>query len=146
MLGWFGGSYNGQYYTIKNLNIDINAKVYATNCMGLFGAVKGAELKNIIMYSEQGSDKVTVRGVENGKSGLNPSDFFDKTNSWYAGGVLAGLALDTKITNCSVAGYTILDTTGTAGAQSIGGAVGGLVGMTNSELTGCTAVTKIQIQ
>ncbi|MCI8405594.1 MAG: type II secretion system protein [Oscillospiraceae bacterium] len=146
LLGWFGGSYNGQYYTIKNLNIDINAKVYATNCMGLFGAVKEADLKNIIMYSEQGSDQVTVRGVENRKSGLNPPDFFDKTNSWYAGGVLAGLALDTKITNCSVAGYTILDTTGTAGAQSIGGAVGGLVGMTNSELTGCTAVTKIQIQ
>ena len=37
---------------------DINAKVYATNCMGLFGAVKEADLKNIIMYSERLTAKV----------------------------------------------------------------------------------------
>ncbi len=142
LLGWFSGTYDGQYYTIKNLNIDINSQNYSVNCMGLFGVVKEGNLKNIIMYSEQGQDTVTVRGMSE-KAGIAVDD---TKNSWYAGGVLAGLALDTTIANCSVAGYTIIDETARAGAQSIGGAVGGLVGMTNSELTGCTAVTKIQIQ
>lgn len=168
--GWFGGSYNGQNYTIKNLKIGKNGgeiwgsmdgQAYDPNCMGLFGAVRNATLKNIVMFSETGEDVVNVLGRKSN----------DKEDAWYAGGVLAGLAWDSEITNCAVAGYTIRDETHyaryTAGWNErgewitwppgwdwiwhpaefdIGGAIGGLVGMTNKDLTGCTAATTIEIR
>ena len=137
--GWFGGVYDGGNYTIKNLNIGINEQVYETNCMGLFGVVKNAQLKNIVMYSEEGTDTVTVKGIS-----------YDGYDGWYAGGVLAGLALNSQISNCAAAGYTIIDQTsrarinaGTNKPIDMGGAIGGLVGMTDQDLTGCTASTKI---
>lgn len=143
LKGWFGGSYNGQNYTIKNLNISRNGG-YEPNCIGLFGAVQNAELKNMVLFSESGTDTVTVEGRTDTTG----------TDAWYAGGVLAGLALDSTISNCSVAGYTIRDETARARSvqegdwnkyYTMGGAIGGLVGMTNKDLTGCTAAATIEI-
>lgn len=143
--GWFGGSYDGQNYTIKNLKIGKNGGeiwgsmdngAYDPNCMGLFGAVRNATLKNIVMFSETGEDVVNVLGRKNN----------DGANAWYAGGVLAGLAWDSEITNCAVAGYTIRDLTKYArNSGDVGGAIGGLVGMTNGEMKGCTASATIEI-
>lgn len=133
--GWFGGSYDGGNYTIKNFSIGINTVNYNINAMGLFGAVKGATLENIVMYSETGDDVVTVLGRSAGGA-----------DSWYAGGVLAGIALDGRISNCAAAGYTIRDETRYARTSGdVGGAIGGLVGMTGMDLTGCTAATNIEI-
>lgn len=152
--GWFGGHYNGQNYTIKNLNIGINADQYEVNCMGLFGVVQNAALENIVMFSESGQDVVTVNGRDQSgaHNGLGTGNSSDR---WYAGGVLAGLALDSTISNCSVAGYTIRDETDyaryTPGRQGqptefdMGGAIGGLVGMTNQALEKCTAAATIEI-
>lgn len=149
--GWFGGSYDGQNYTIKNLKIGKNGGeiwgsmdngAYDPNCMGLFGAVRNATLKNIVMFSETGEDVVNVLGRKNN----------DGANAWYAGGVLAGLAWNSEITNCAVAGYTIRDETHYARYNEwstnvdMGGAIGGLVGMTNKELKGCMAATTIEIR
>lgn len=143
--GWFGGSYDGQNYTIKNLKIGKNGGeiwgsmdngAYDPNCMGLFGAVRNATLKNIVMFSETGDDVVNVLGRKND----------DRADAWYAGGVLAGLAWDSEITNCAVAGYTIRDLTKYARTSGdVGGAIGGLVGMTNGEMKGCTASATIEI-
>lgn len=152
--GWFGGHYNGQNYTIKNLNIGINADQYEVNCMGLFGVVQNAALENIVMFSESGQDVVTVKGryQSGAHNGLGTGNSSDR---WYAGGVLAGLALGSTISNCSVAGYTIRDETTYAryipGRQGqptefdMGGAIGGLVGMTNQALEKCTAAATIEI-
>ena len=131
--GWFGGSYDGQNYTLKNLKISQNYS-YDPNCMGMFGYTRNATLKNIVMFSETGQDVVTVVGRTNGAA-------------WYAGGVLAGVAANTDIVNCAVAGYTIEDVTVNArsGNSRVGGAIGGLVGMADRELKGCTASTKIII-
>lgn len=132
--GWFGGTYDGGNYTVKNFNISINTNNYEVNCMGLFGAVQDAALKNIVMYSEEGTDAVTVWG----RKGTG-------NNAWYAGGVLAGMALNSEISNCAVAGYTIKDVTRYAGTGSMGGAIGGLVGMTDKKLESCVAVTNIEL-
>lgn len=145
LQGWFGGSYDGQHYTIKNLNIGKNNN-YDPNCMGMFGAVQNATLENIVLFSETGENIVTVSG--------RASDTGD-SGAWYAGGVLAGVALNSTISNCAVAGYTVRDETKVARYNqqkyqgnryyTMGGAIGGLVGMTDQKLTGCTAVATIEI-
>ena len=167
--GWFGGSYNGQNYTIKNLNVGRNSGYYP-NCIGLFGYVKGATLKNIVLFSEGGSDFITVEGIA--KTGNGDDHVKTAPNAWYAGGVLAGVAVkdeagNGEITNCAVAGYTILDVTQRTRCTAdidytyhlavyytadykitsydMGGAIGGLVGMTNMPLEGCTASANIRI-
>lgn len=140
--GWFGGSYDGQNYTIKNLRISRNeGDGYEPNCMGLFGAVTNASLTNIVMYSETGVEEVSVLGRKSNSDSAK--------NYWYAGGILVGLALDSEISNCATAGYTIVDEVKYMQAPVYGrdrfNAIGGLVGMTNQPLEYCTAATTIRI-
>lgn len=171
-LGWFGGTYDGGNYTLKNFSIGLNTYVYQINCMGLFGVTNKATLRNIVMYSETGNDVVTVYGRNwlkraDGGAGDDAARLKSRLDGWYAGGVLAGLAWNTNITNCAVAGYTIKDVTpavrytekeekkqgGGQGKPKVeytyptdmGGAIGGLVGITNGKLEGCTASTAIEI-
>lgn len=161
LSGWFGGTYDGGSYTLKNFSIGINENNYQINTMGLFGVVKNAALKDIVMFSESGNDVVTVRGRSKDKHD-DSTRLKDDAHGWYAGGVLAGVALNSEISNCAVAGYTVRDETTyaryKAGYNSgswrpqwnpaefdAGGAVGGLVGMTDGELKGCTAAATIEI-
>lgn len=141
LTAWFGGSYDGNEYTIKNINI----RADGANCVGLFGVTLDATLKNIVLYSESGENTVTVTG----------SPDYHLYHSWYAAGGLVGLAgvssentdASKTISNCSVAGYTIIDNTSYINSSSYGGgAAGGLVGVCNLSLEGCTAVTTVKIQ
>lgn len=172
LSGWFGGTYNGGSYTLKNFDIGLNTENYQVNCMGLFGVVKGAVLKDIVMFSESGRDTVTVYGRSKDRYGDAASRLKSERNAWYAGGVLVGLAKEGdygegEITNCAVAGYTIVDQTECTRIQQLndrdkpqiklefitgtkyvdlGGAIGGLVGMTDMDLTGCTASVTIKLE
>ena len=128
---FFAGSFNGQDYTIRNISITSSAQ-----CVGLFGFTSGAQLRNIIMYSDRGSV------IKNTADGQN----------WYCLGGLVGFAgagsADTStatLTNCSVSGYTIQDNWKNIPGWG-GGCVGGLVGATNMNITGCTAVTDIVLR
>lgn len=47
LYNWFGGSYDGGNYYIKNLNID--SPCYN---VGLFGTTAGADIRNIVLYSD----------------------------------------------------------------------------------------------
>lgn len=169
--GWFSGAYDGRNYVIKNLKIGKNGgeiwgsmagNAYDPNCMGLFGTVKGATLKNIVMYDESGESEVNVLGRK---------EDAPERDRWYVGGVLAGVALKGdngagEITNCAVAGYTIVDMAQRTRDQKLsdidkptivmdfiggkyvdmGGAIGGLVGMTDMDLTGCMASVTIKLK
>lgn len=150
LSGWFGGTYDGGNYTLKNFNIGINEYNYQINAMGLFGVVKNAELKNIVMFSESGEDVVTIRGRSRNKHATDGAvKLQNDAYGWYAGGVLVGVARSSTISNCAVAGYTIRDLTTSARYASgydVGGAIGGLVGMTDMALEKCTAITTIEIQ
>ncbi len=128
---FFAGSFDGQDYTIRNISITSSAQ-----CVGLFGFTSGAQLRNIIMYSDRGSV------IKNTADGQN----------WYCLGGLVGFAGagsdDTStaaLTNCSVSGYTIQDNWKNKPGWG-GGCVGGLVGATNMNITGCTAVTDIVLR
>ena len=124
-VSFFCSDYDGGAYTIKNIQIKAS-----TQCVGLFGYTIGANLKDIVMYSDRGS-KIVNDGNGTG---------------WYAVGGLVGFAgagkNNASFTNCSVSGYTIQDTRANNPDWG-GGCVGGLVGATNMNITGCTAVTDI---
>lgn len=126
-VSFFYSDYDGGAYTIRNVRIESTAQ-----CVGLFGYTIGANLKDIVMYSDRGSKIVND---ENG-------------TGWYAVGGLVGFAGvgkdNASFTNCSVSGYTIRDIRENPSGWG-GGCVGGLVGATNMNITGCTAVTDIEL-
>ena len=135
---WFGGEYDGGSYKIQNF--DITSESFT---VGLFGTAVGAKMHDIILYSDKGN----VIKRENKESGGQ----VNKTSGAYCLGGLVGLAYDYKtkpspsvISNCAIAGYTIVD--GTTNMQRQGGAtVGGLMGVANVQLERCSAVTDIAI-
>lgn len=130
-ISYFNGVYNGNTYSIKN--IEINSKNTVT---GLFGSIIGAKVSNVILYSEKGNYIQRYSGKERG---------------WHVLGGLCGLAAvgkgnsaeNVKISNCTVSGYTIQDNSdkGTYGDSSIGG----MFGMSTMDLRECTAVNTIII-
>ena len=124
-VSFFCSDYDGGAYTIKNVQIES-----AAQSAGLFGYTIGANLKDIVMYSDRGSE------IVNEANGTG----------WYAVGGLVGFAgagtTGASFTNCSVSGYTIQDKRANNPDWG-GGCVGGLVGATNMNITGCTAVTDI---
>lgn len=127
-MAFFDSSYDGQAYVIKNIKINTNAE-----CVGLFGITAGAKLKNIVMYSD---DQSQILHNEEAKG-------------WYCIGGLAGMAGSRSdpgsvFENCTVSGYRILDRH-KANPGWGGGCVGGLVGATNMNIEGCTAVNDIDI-
>ena len=130
-ISYFNGVYNGNTYSIKN--IEINSKNTVT---GLFGSIIGAKVSNVILYSDKGNYIQRYSGKERG---------------WHVLGGLCGLAAvgkgnsaeNVKISNCTVSGYTIQDNSdkGAYGDSSIGG----MFGMSTMDLRECTAVNTIII-
>ena len=130
--GWFGGTYDGADYVIENVNI----QGQMASCAGLFGVVYNGTLKNIILYDSNGTGQIN--------SGYYPNT----QTAWYGIGALAGVAGVAKdnpsgvVENCAVAGYTINAKTYTASGWG-GSNIGGMIGATNMDLEGCSAVTRI---
>lgn len=126
-IAYFGGSYDGRTYAVKNL--EIHAGV---NMVGLFGVTAGARLQNIVLYSERN----------------NVIEITDKSDRWYCVGGLVGFAARgnnnaAQIENCTVSGYKILVSRSQHGWG--GGSVGGLAGASNMNLSKCTAVNDIVV-
>lgn len=144
LYNWFGGEYDGQNYYIKNIGINS----YCYN-VGLFGTTAGAQLKNIVLYSDNGSviQRTTNATPPRGAAKKDK----DQYQTSYAIGGLVGIAYDYKadlgsstITNCAIAGYTIIDAS--KNKQQLGEAVvGGLIGVSSANLMKCSAVVDLQI-
>lgn len=146
LYNWFGGIYDGGNYYIKNVNI-------TSHCynVGLFGTTAGAEIKNIVLYSD--NDAVIQRKTDatpvSGATG--PENYATS----YALGGLVGIAYDydenlkdktkvSTISNCAIAGYTVTDNS--KNRQFLGeAAIGGLVGVSSANLNRCSAVVKLNI-
>lgn len=127
-MSYFASHYDGQAYTIKNVEIHSNAE-----CVGIFGITVGATVKNVVVYSDEGN---VIEAKQDGES-------------CYCVGGLVGFAAGrdnpaSVFTNCTVSGYTIRDNHAKDPGWG-GGSVGGLVGMTNMDITNCSAVTDIII-
>ena len=135
LYAWFGGSYDGQSYTIKNLAIQSKSFF-----VGLFGVTAGAAINNVILYGN--SDKAVIeRRTAQGD-----------TVGAYAIGGLVGVAYKyvgqdeaaRAISNCAVSGYKILDSSENQEGQGEV-CIGGLIGVANVNLRNCSAVTDIEI-
>ena len=127
-MSYFASHYDGQAYTIKNVEIHSDAE-----CVGIFGITVGATVKNVVVYSDEGN---VIEATKDGES-------------WYCVGGLVGFAAGrdnpaSVFTNCTVSGYIIQDNHAKTPGWG-GGSVGGLVGMTNMDITNCSAVTDIII-
>lgn len=127
-MSYFASHYDGQAYTIKNVEIHSDAE-----CVGIFGITVGATVKNVVVYSDEGN---VIEATTDGES-------------WYCVGGLVGFAAGrdnpaSVFTNCTVSGYIIQDNHANTPGWG-GGSVGGLVGMTNMDITNCSAVTDIII-
>lgn len=146
LYNWFGGIYDGGNYYIKNVNI-------TSHCynVGLFGTAAGAEIKNIVLYSD--NDAVIQRKTDaTPASGATGPENYATS---YALGGLVGIAYDydenlkdktkvSTISNCAIAGYTVTDNS--KNRQFLGeAAIGGLVGVSSSNLNRCSAVVKLNI-
>lgn len=149
LSGWFGGNYDGGSYKIENVNIEGQV----SSCAGLFGLVYNAHLKDIVLYSSDGKGTISTKAA--GSIGADGKRSGETKSLWYAMGALAGVAGtsegDSKpvIENCTVAGYTIDAHVYTHTEQGNGGYggnnIGGLVGACDLSLTGCSAVTTINV-
>ena len=144
LYAWFGGKYDGGNYYIKNIAIDS----YCYN-VGVFGTTAGADIRNIVLYSDNG-------GVIQRSSNVTGSDTGTKESRYqcaYALGGLAGIAYEyaneseangAVIQNCAIAGYKIQDNS--KNQLGLGEAVvGGLLGVSRLKLDQCSAVVDIQI-
>ena len=130
---YFTGSYDGNTYSIKNIEIkSCNALI------GLFGAIVGGNVQNVTLYSENGNY-------------IQRTETSTASKSWYAIGGLCGLAGTgtgdgakySTITNCTVSGYTICDN---SICSSWGdGNIGGMLGISTMDILNCTAVNTIKL-
>ena len=130
-IAYFGGSYLGNAYRIKNIDISSNA-----TCVGLFGITVNARLEGIVLCSDNNN---FIRMEADG-------------TNWYNLGGLVGYAADgavntdinkVQIKNCSVSGYRIIDLRKNEGGWG-GANVGGLIGASNTNISRCSAVNIIE--
>ena len=146
LYNWFGGIYDGGNYYIKNVNI-------TSHCynVGLFGTTAGAEIKNIVLYSDNNAVIQRKTDATPASGATGPENYATS----YALGGLVGIAYDydenlkdktkvSTISNCAIAGYTVTDNS--KNRQFLGeAAIGGLVGVSSANLNRCSAVVKLNI-
>lgn len=100
-ISWFGGSYDGNNYVIKELSIKnweykeekqgnevkkVKQIKDTYNTAGLFAITVNAELKNIVMYSPSGQAEISL-------CSFNKTSKNQDLNTWYAMGGLVGIAI-----------------------------------------------------
>ena len=153
LYAWFGGSFDGQSYKIKNLSI--TSKCFS---VGVFGTTVGARIQNVVL----------IRDLEDTGPGSEDIGVItrqaDSPSGFYAIGTLVGIANDYSkgihdpllypnlstgvyegfIENCAVAGYEVIDAS-TNPVTSGETAIGGLVGVLRTKIDRCSAVNTIRI-
>lgn len=144
LYAWFGGNYDGQSYYINNINID--TPVYN---VGLFGTTVGANIKNIVLYSDNGA---TITRTTLPTPSSNSTNDVREYRCSYAIGGLVGISYvysgdsstSSTVSNCAIAGYVINDNS--KNAIRVGEvAIGGLIGVSNINLKQCSAVVDINV-
>ena len=137
LYAWFGGTYDGQSYKIQELNITSDSFT-----VGLFGVTVDADIRNTILYSTK---RAVIQRLDTNKNHVGG----------YSIGGLVGVAYDYSremnsaytaraITNCAIAGYTIIDNS--ANDMGLGEAnVGGLTGVANINIDQCSSTANIMI-
>ena len=95
----FMGTYDGQTYEINDINMNFGN----VTDIGLFGYVTNAKLTGIVLFSPNGSGKITKSGANLVK---NSGDY---RACYCIGGIVGYMNANSTISNCCVSGYTITD-------------------------------------
>lgn len=114
-MSYFASHYDGQAYTIKNVEIHSNAE-----CVGIFGITVGATVKNVVVYSDEGN---VIEATKEGES-------------WYCVGGLVGMT-NMDITNCSAVTDIIINIGYNGAYQNL--RVGGIAGVSRGAVRYCYA-------
>ena len=144
VMAYFASSFDGDDYAIKNLQVKAS-----TQMVGVFGITVGADMRDVVLYADALDAAGQKRAIQNTVEGTN----------WYSIGGLVGFAAkgstgSAAFTNCTVSGYQIIDNRAKGVRYNYdsyspgwgGACIGGLVGTTNMDITGCTAVTDIKLR
>lgn len=150
---YFKGTFDGQNHTIENLNQntwELDNGYYYTDCgLGLFGAVEGGTVKNLIVDNASISGESALCGVVAAAAADATFENITVTNSYvmdyqyYAGGIVGWASGTTTFNNCDV------DASTTVGAQwgdfdnSNGGLIGGCGGSSTIYLKDCDVSCRI---
>lgn len=105
----FTGIFDGGGHVIRNLNLTADGSA-DNQIMGLFGVIKGAEIRNLQIGDDSGAES----------SSLNI-----RTPASIWAGVLAGIAIDSKISDCSSYASINYDSTTSSSARAFVAMVGG---------------------
>lgn len=114
-MSYFASHYDGQAYTIKNVEIHSNAE-----CVGIFGITVGATVKNVVVYSDEGN---VIEAKQDGES-------------CYCVGGLVGMT-NMDITNCSAVTDIIINIGYNGPYQNL--RVGGIAGVSRGTVSYCYA-------
>ncbi len=149
LFAWFGGSYDGQSYKIKNLSITSSC-----HSVGVFGVTVSSTIENVVLIRDSRNNIPVIE---------RPAD---SPRGFYAIGTLVGIANEYSkgthspaaaypnwstgtyegvIKNCAVAGYEVIDKSSkpvTCGET----AIGGLAGVLRTNIDRCSAVTTIKLE
>ena len=150
---YFKGTFDGQNHTIENLNQntwELDNGYHYTDCgLGLFGAVEGGTVKNLIVDNASISGESALCGVVAAAAADATFENITVTNSYvmdyqyYAGGIVGWASGETNFINCDV------DASTTVGAQwgdfdnSNGGLIGGCGGSSTIYLKDCDVSCRI---
>lgn len=121
----FVGTYDGQTYEIN----DIKMEYGDVKNIGLFAYVTDATLKNIVLFSPDGTGVIT-------KSGANMVRTSGSTRGYYTiAGIVGYMNGNSAISNSCVAGYTITDNVNENYRDGCEVYIGGVVGAAKSKMS-----------
>ena len=145
-FAWFGGSFDGQSYKIKNLSITSESF-----SVGVFGTTVGSTIKNVVLVGDsQNTAPVIKRPAGSPEGHYAIGTLVGMANEYCGGlhdfwGVVSARDYVGIIENCAVAGYEVVDESNkpvTPGET----AIGGLAGILRTNIDRCTAVTTITLK
>lgn len=136
----FRNDYDGQCYKIIDYCVDSD-----TQFTGLFGVIRDASIKNIVMtVSQKGAGKIS-------SSYLKDNSITDTSNTYNRAGLGALIGLSDNenniIENCVSVGYEVSYhqyATTTEASVPTGVAIGGLMGYCTTDINNCAAVNDVR--
>jgi competence protein ComGC len=150
LFAWFGGSFDGQSYKIKNLSITSSC-----HSVGVFGVTVSSTIKNIVLIGDSKDNAPVIKRPAGSPRGFYAIGTLVGIANEYSKGVhspssiiypnYSDIDYDGIIKNCAVAGYEIIDESSepvTCGET----AIGGLAGILRTKIDRCSAVTIIKLK
>lgn len=138
----FSGNFNGNGYKITNLIIPQRSSMFSSYSQGLFGAIKGSTIENVIVYGEiqDISNLAGITGIAY-ESNINSCSNFVNLQGYINIGGIVGYSESSNITNSSNYGsINGISFMGMVAGSNLGGIAGNVI---NCNFNHCSNVSTI---